>query len=217
MRIERCSALFILLASLAHAQEFRASISGVVTDPTGAAIVGAAVTAVNPDTGLRSAVRTSAVGAYVLPQLPPGRYELSAEAAGFRAYTRKGIVLAVGDKAVVQIQMEVGQMADSITVTAELTGIESNQSVLGQLMDNKKVSELPLNGRQVFMLLQLSAGVIFTQQQFGVTGFSGTRAVGRHRQHHHPRQPRQQQRLHARRRSPRRKRTVGLRAARRRS
>ena len=67
-------------------------------------------------------------------------------------------------------------MADSVTVTAELTGIESNQSVLGQLMDNKKVSELPLNGRQVFMLLQLSAGVVFTQQQFGATGFSGTRA-----------------------------------------
>lgn len=170
-----CAAILTLLGTAA-AQEFRASISGVITDQTGASIAAATVTAINQDTGLRATAKSGAEGNYVLPQLPPGRYELTAEATGFRTYQRKGITLAVGDKANVQIRMEIGRMAESVTVTAELTGIESNQSVLGQLMDNKKVSELPLNGRQVFMLLQLSAGVVFTQQQFGATGFSGTRA-----------------------------------------
>src|SRR5207302_5543802 len=63
-----------------------------------------------------------------------------------------------------------------ITVTAGLSEVESNQSVLSQTMDNKKVSELPLNGRQVYMLAQLTSGTLFTQQTFGATGFSGTRA-----------------------------------------
>ena len=68
-------------------------------------------------------------------------------------------------------------MEETVTVTAGLSELETNQSVLSQTMDNKKVSELPLNGRQVYMLLQLTSGTLFTQQTFGATGFSG-RAPG---------------------------------------
>ncbi len=172
-------ALFLLaLSSVAAllAQEFRALISGSVTDPSGAAVPAAVVTAVNNATNVRTAAKSAGDGNYVIAQLPPGPYDLTVEAPGFQKYTRSGVTLNVGDKATIRVRLEVGATSESITVNAGLTGIEQNQSVTGQLMDNRKVSELPLNGRQVFMLLQLSAGVLFTQQQFGATGFSGTRA-----------------------------------------
>ena len=169
-------ALAWLMASIPlPAQEFRALIYGAVTDPTGSAIPNVTITAQNVGTGVRVATTSRPDGNYVLPQLPTGQYELTAEAAGFRRFVRQGVVLNVGDKANVAIRMEVGDLNQSVTVTAELTAIESNQSVMDQLIDNKKVSELPLNGRQVFMLLQFSAGVLFTQQVFGSSGFSGTR------------------------------------------
>ena len=72
--------------------------------------------------------------------------------------------------------MQMGAQTESVTVTADVAAIDTDRSVVNQLMDNKAVSELPLNGRQVFMLMQLSAGTVFTQQQFGASGFSGTRA-----------------------------------------
>ena len=71
--------------------------------------------------------------------------------------TREGISLAVGDRATIDIRLEVGAISENVTVTAELAAIDTDRSVLSQLMDNKGVSELPLNGRQVFMLTQLSA------------------------------------------------------------
>jgi hypothetical protein len=176
IRTTLATLVFCVLPALLFAQEFRAMISGSVTDPSGGAVAGATVTATNLSTNSQTIVRAGSDGNYVLPQLAPGRYELTVEGAGFQKYTRSGITLNIGDKASVQIRLEMGKLTESVTVNAELTGIEQNQSVMGQLMDNKKVSELPLNGRQVFMLLQLSAGVVFTQQQFGASGFSGTRA-----------------------------------------
>lgn len=169
-----CALTFLCVC--AFAQEFRALISGVVLDPSGGAVGGATISATNVATNVRATTRTGVDGHFLLPQLQPGRYEVTCEAQGFRKYTRRGITINVGDKANLEIPMEVGGVAESVTVTAELTGIESNQSVMGQLMDNKKVSELPLNGRQVYQLLQQSAGVVFTQQKFGASGFSGTRA-----------------------------------------
>ncbi len=175
-RFVRILCVIALSCSCAFSQEFRALISGVVLDPSGSTISGATVTALNTQTGLRASTVSGVNGVYNLPQLPPGRYDLSSEAAGFRKYVRSGITLNIGDKASVNIRMDLGPLTESVTVTAELTGIESNQSVTGQLMDSRSVSELPLNGRQVFMLLQLAAGTLMTQQNFGVSGFSGTRA-----------------------------------------
>ena len=135
----------------------------------------ASVAIVSLATQARSATLTGGDGNFALPQLVPGSYELTAEAPGFRRYVRRGITLAVGDKVSLQIQLEVGDLASSVTVAADLTGIEANQDITGQLMDNKSISELPLNGRNVFMLVQLSAGVVFTQQNFAPGGSSGTR------------------------------------------
>ncbi len=172
----RLFAVFVSLAALATAQEYRALISGQVVDSTAAAVPNATVTATNVDTNVNITTTSGPDGNYMLAQVPFGRYNVICEAAGFRKYTRAGVSVNVGDKVTVNIRLEVGDVAESVTVTAELLTTETNRSVLGQLMNNKGVSELPLNGRQVFMLMQLSAGVIFTQQTFGATGFSGTRA-----------------------------------------
>src|SRR3984957_11372485 len=160
----------------AAAQQFRATISGKVADPSGSNVPQAEVAAVNTATQVRTATHTDTDGSFVITELPPGIYDLSVSSTGFRGYVRKGITLAVGEKANVEVKLEVGDVSTSVAVTAELTGVEANQDITGQLMDNKQVSELPLNGRQVFMLLQLSSGVVFTQQFFGPGGFSGTRA-----------------------------------------
>jgi len=172
----RALTLWVVLSALVAAQEYRALISGQVVDPSASAVPNATVTATNVDTNVNITTSTGADGHYVLAQVPLGRYTVTGEAAGFRKFTRAGLSVNVGDKVTVNIRLEVGDVTESVTVTAELLATETNRSVLGQLMDNKGVSELPLNGRQVFMLMQLLAGVIFTQQVFGATGFSGTRA-----------------------------------------
>jgi hypothetical protein len=175
MRI-RIAALLVLLTGMAFAQEFRAMISGQVTDPSGGAIAGATVAATHVETNVRLTTTTGADGHYVLAQVPPGAYAIGCEAAGFKKFTRSGVNLQVGDHSTINIPMQVGAQTDSVTVTADVAAIDTDRSVVNQLMDNKAVSELPLNGRQVFMLVQLSAGTVFTQQQFGASGFSGTRA-----------------------------------------
>ena len=172
----RLTLLCLLIASLASAQEFRALVSGQVTDPSGAAIAGATVVATNLETNVTLTTSTGADGHYVLAQAPPGPYTISCDAVGFKKFNRSGMNLQVGDRTTVNVSMQVGSQTKSVTVTADVAAIDTDRSVVNQLMDNKAVSELPLNGRQVFMLMQLSAGTIFTQQQFGASGFSGTRA-----------------------------------------
>jgi hypothetical protein len=176
----RLTPLLILLAATSsvcvHAQEFRALVTGRIVDSSGASIAGAQVSIVNTATQTRTAAVSGSDGDFALTQLAPGEYELSVEAPGFRAYVRKGITLAVGDKANLDIKMEIGDVKSSVEVTADLVGIEANQDITGQLINNKSVTELPLNGRNVFMLVQLSAGVVFTVTNFAPGGTSGTRA-----------------------------------------
>ncbi len=174
MSILRIALSMAVIAAAASTQETRATVSGTVLDPSGAAIAAATVTATNTATNLQLKAASGQEGNYVISALPPGPYEITAEAQGFRTFTRRGITLNVGDKVQIDIPLQVGSTTDSVTVTAELTGIESNQSVMGQLMETKKVADLPLNGRSFLMLLQLSTGVAFTAR-VGPGGWSGTR------------------------------------------
>ncbi len=151
-----------LIASLAFGQDFYASLSGTVTDPSGAAIPSVSVAARNIGTNITVRAVTGAAGNYLIPRLTTGEYELTAEAQGFRSYTRHGIRLSVGDNAAVDIPMQIGDATQSVSVTAELATVEANQSVMGLVSDEKVVSEVPLQGRQVFELLLYSAGVLFT-------------------------------------------------------
>lgn len=164
-----------VLAQLAPAQDFRATIQGQVTDPTGAAIPGAVVRAVEIETNASKEVKSTSEGVYTTPYLDPGTYNVEATATGFQTLRRTRIVLRVADKLNLPMQMTVGQMSQEVTVTGQQEVIETGSADRGLVFDPLKTQEYPLNGRQTYMLLALTPGVIFTQEQFGASGFSGTR------------------------------------------
>lgn len=167
--------LFIAPVS-AGAQQFKASLTGTVTDAQGAVIPGVTVAVTNTDTNVTGESVTDASGVFSVKDVVPGPYKVTASLSGFKTFVREGIVLHTAETATIQVKLELGKVEETVSVSAGLSEVETNQSVLSQTMDNKKVSELPLNGRQVYMLLQLTSGTLFTQQTFGATGFSGTRA-----------------------------------------
>src|SRR5438128_592599 len=169
-------ALALLIGARAEAQQFKASVTGTITDAQGAVIPGVSVVVLNVDTNVPAETVTNGQGVFVVQDVIPGPYRITAALAGFKTYVREGIVLRTAETVTLHIALTVGVLEESVTVVGRTSEIETNQSVLSQTMDNKKVSELPLNGRQVYMLLQLTSGTLFTQQAFGASGFSGTRA-----------------------------------------
>src|SRR5882672_11612125 len=182
-RVFRASFVIALLGAFAlaagarvSAQQFKASVTGTVNDPQGGVLPGATVTVLNVDTNVPAESVTDSKGVYSVKELNPGRYRISSALQGFKTFVREGIVLHTAETATVNVQLALGAIEETVNVVGGLTEVETNQSVLSQTMDNKKVSELPLNGRQVYMLLQLTSGTLFTQQAFGASGFSGTRA-----------------------------------------
>jgi hypothetical protein len=155
-----------------RAQQIYATLSGTVTDPAGAVVVGAELTVTNLANGLKVRAKSGTDGGYLLNELPDGNYQLTVVATGFRQYTRGPITLRSGDKAVVAVPLQVGAVTESLTVTAGLTGIESRESVTAQVLDSQELSELPLDGRNYIMLLPESTGVLFTVTTFGPSGWT---------------------------------------------
>lgn len=174
----RATAIVMLLAvaRVLGAQEIRATLTGHVTDQQGGLLPGVTLMATDIDTNVSFEATTDSTGSYTIPQLQPGPYRLTAALQGFKTFIREGMTLHTAETAKVDLQLSLGALEETITVVAALSNVESNQSTLAQTMENKRVSELPLNGRQVYQLLQLTAGTQFTQTTFGSTGFSGTRA-----------------------------------------
>ena len=157
------------------AQDFRASLSGQVTDPSGAAVPGATVKAVNLLTNASKETKTTTEGHYTIPYLDPGRYDVEVIASGFQSVKHEGIVLQVADKLNLPFQLSVGQMTQEVTITAVQEVLQTSTADRGFVFDPLKTQEYPLNGRQIYMLMSLTPGVVFTQEQFGASGFSGTR------------------------------------------
>ena len=169
--------LCCLLASslVLFAQDFRATLSGTVTDPSGAAIPNAIVRTTNNATNAAKEGKTTNDGIYTIPYLEPGLYTVEVNASGFQGLRRENITLQVAQKLNLSAQMTVGQMANEITVTGQQELIETADANRGLVFDSTKTESYPLNGRQTYMLMSLTPGVIFTQEQFGASGFSGTR------------------------------------------
>ncbi len=166
----------LLFGAGAYAQDFRANILGQVSDQSRSAIPGATVRATKDDTNVSRETVTNAEGIYTLVGLDPGRYTVTITANGFTTVRRSGIVLQVAERLNLPISMEVGQVTESITVVGEQELIQTASASRGLVFDPIKMQEIPMNGRQTFMLMRLSPGVMFTQRTFGATGFSGTRA-----------------------------------------
>ena len=165
-----CACLFTATDGIA--QETTATVSGQVFDPTGAGIAGARVTARNIQTGLERSVTTGDSANYTLPLLPIGTYDFSAEKEGFKKLVQTGIVLQVADRSRVDFKLQIGATSESLEVTAEVPLTQTDSSSLGVVIDNTKVVELPLNGRQFYNLALLVPGVT-PSAQGSVLSFRG--------------------------------------------
>lgn len=152
-----CAVLFLFCALVASAQETRSTISGAITDPAGAAIPGASVTVTEVRTGVQTPTKSDATGHYNIPFLPPGEYQIEAQAQGFRSFLRKEITLTSSDHPVIDVHLEVGQATQTVTVTAESPMLETANSSLGQSITTKEVEDFPLNGRNPMMITQLAS------------------------------------------------------------
>ncbi len=155
-----CLLLLVLLPL--PAQEYRATLLGTVTDSSGAAVPNARVIVTNMETQVAAASVSNNDGAYLIPFLQPGAYRLRVEGAGFKTLERGPVELRVNDRLRLDAPLEVGQMADTITVTAEAPLLETSTSNRGQVIENRKITDLPLNSRNPFTLMNLAAGVQYT-------------------------------------------------------
>lgn len=171
MHLSRLSVALVCLAGAVHAQEFRGAFSGAVTDRQGSAIPHAKVTATETRTGVKSATVSETSGAYTIPFLAPGEYSLRAEAPGFKVFVRNGLTLSTGDHPVIDISLDVGDLNQSVTVTADVPLVESSSGSAGQVVTTEEVEELPLNGRTPLMLGRLALGVISTNEPGPVRPF----------------------------------------------
>jgi len=174
MTPRRVLALMLCCAGL-YAQDFRATLTGTVTDPSGAAIPNATVKATNIAVNATKEAKTTSEGVYTIPYLDPGVYVVEVSASGFQLMKRTDITLEVAMKLNLPIKMTVGQMTQEVTVTGQQEVIDTADASRGLVFDPIKTQEYPLNGRQTYMLMALTPGVVFTQEQFGASGFSGTR------------------------------------------
>jgi hypothetical protein len=153
--------IFLSLALLTSAQEFRATISGHVLDPSRSAVPNATVTAVHVATNESSSARTDASGSYSIPLLRPGVYKVTVTAPGFKQYVKEDLVLEVGRLVGLDVVLEVGQVTESITVTAEGAMLETQTASRVGVVNTMQVAELPLNSRNPFMLGFMMSGVVF--------------------------------------------------------
>jgi hypothetical protein len=158
-----CIALALSLygAGMASAQEFRATITGRVTDPNGLVVPGATVTAANSQTGEVAVGTTTTEGVYTIPFLRPGVYTVSAELSGFRKVSQPNVRLEVGQTSAVNFQLPLGELSEDITVSAESPLLETSKADRGLVIDNERVTELPLNARNPFMLSYLTPGITY--------------------------------------------------------
>ena len=154
-------AVAVLLFSLSlFSQVTTGTISGIVQDPSGAAIAGAEVTVRNVDTGIARTITSDAGGRYTAPDLPLGNYEVQGQHSGFQTEIRSGITLTVGREAVVNLTLKVGQVSEKVTVTGEAPLVESTTSALSSLVDDRTIRDLPLNGRSYDQLALFQPGVV---------------------------------------------------------
>ncbi len=162
-----CFFSFLVLSTLLFpaglaAQEFRATVSGSVTDPSGAVIPAAAIEVRETSTGTINRTVSDAAGQYVVPFLPPGNYTITATAKGFEAMTRSGITLQAQDHPIIDLALVVGSASQTVTVSSAAPLLDTANASVNTVISTGSVADLPLNGRAPSTLAELSAGVITT-------------------------------------------------------
>jgi hypothetical protein len=147
-----------LSCSIATAQT-TGTIYGQISDPSGAAINGASIKAMNVGTGLVREAISNAEGSYQVPAVPPGSYSFTVEHPGFKTFTQTGITVTVGANARVDAPLQVGTVNETVKVSGNAVGVDAQSSTIGTTVDNQRIQDMPLNGRNVLALTQLLPGV----------------------------------------------------------
>jgi hypothetical protein len=160
----RMMSLALLTGSFLLAQEPTAQITGLITDPTGGAVPTARIELVNSGTGLRYEAQSNDSGNYVYSNLPTGTYQVTVHKDGFSAVTRSGIVLAVSQVARLDFTLQLGSTTQTVEIHGTAPLLENSTASLGQLVEARAVSDLPLNGRNFLQLAKLSTGVLEPKQ-----------------------------------------------------
>lgn len=156
--------VIFVLNSLAQTQS---RLAGLVSDDSGAVVVGAKVTARNVQTGVSTEATTSDAGNYFFPALIPGEYQVTVEMAGFKKFVQGGITLETGITRTVDLRLTLGAVTETVEVTAKAALLESESSSVGQLIERKSVLNMPLESRRTAGLVRLLGAVTFTSENAG--------------------------------------------------
>src|SRR2546423_87672 len=151
-----------LISAAASAREFRGSVTGRVLDPSNASVPSARITFLNPATNAAAAVLSDSDGNYALAYLAAGVYDVTVEAAGFKKLSRRGVEVRVGDKLTIDFTLEVGEIRAVVNVTNALPLLESASASAGQVIDRRRISDLPLSDGNPFVLSRLAPGITYT-------------------------------------------------------
>src|ERR1700679_3549580 len=168
--------MLVLATATLQAQQTSGSAVGTVTDNTGAVVGGATVTLTDVDTGDRRTATTNSNGDYQFVNLIPGNYRVDIENSGFKHFIRTNVVVQVQGSTRVDAALELGNISETVQVTAQAPLVETQQATVGQVVAGRAVTELPLNGRNIFNLLAISPGVVpqgGTQASNAVSGMNG--------------------------------------------
>jgi len=158
-----CAISFLsLVPLLSSAQEFRATLSGQITDKQGGVVPAAKIAVVNQESKARTDTVSGSDGFYNLPFLAPATYSVAVESPGFKRYVREGVRLGANERATVDAVLEIGAVNEQVTVTAEPSALESATASTGEALSSRQVSELPLSGRSALIVSQVAYGVVPT-------------------------------------------------------
>src|SRR6266550_416402 len=156
-----CGAMAVLLLCLPLFSQGNAGrIMGTVVDQSGGTVAGATVTVIDTERGVTKTLVTNDAGEYNAPNLTPGNYKVRAEAKGFKVLERQNVVLEVGKEIRVDLTVQPGEQAQTVTVTESVPLVETTTATLGGTLDNAEISDMPLNGRDYQNLLALRPGVM---------------------------------------------------------
>ena len=161
-KLQFCLALLsvLVLALAAFAQVQNGQFTGTVTDPSGAAIPNAKVTVTNLGTNLSVSANTNQTGNFTATQLPVGTYKLTVEAPGFKTASNTNVALSAGTIAHVDFKMQLGQAKEVVEVSGEVAAVNTEDSRLTTTVTSTQLENLPLNGRNVYDLIQLAPGAV---------------------------------------------------------
>ena len=159
MSLPRLFVLIIILSIQVLAQDSRGTVLGRIIDPTGSVVPDAEVRFTNTATGVVNTAKTNEAGNVIVPNLLPGPYVANVERTGFKRFVRQGMEVRGGERLTLDITLEVGAVSDSITVTSEAPLLESTTATVGQIIDNRRLTDLPSPSASVIFQVALTPGV----------------------------------------------------------